>query len=343
MDYRIGRQVITGYTPDEIVSGKANFGLYHPDSELLARDDVEKVLRGIPTESEYREIAKNGSLIWTRMYRRPVWDDRQNRVVRFYGVVQDVTQRKQAEEQKLRLSVEQERLTMVNQFVEAFSHDVRTSLATIETSRYLIERLTADLQKAELPTQLGRIHQAVNHLAEQLNNLHMVSSLADPNPIPCQLNRLIESLIAENSLRAKQKQQILQFEAEPALVIISADESKLRQAVQHLLLNALTHTDEGGYITLRTHQDDNYVAIDVQDSGDGIAPDKLPQIFEPFYKTDSSRTLDEGGMGLGLSIVNMIVQAHGGQISVRSDPGKGSMFTIVLPIRRDELAARQPA
>jgi signal transduction histidine kinase len=263
--------------------------------------------------------------------------------VRFYGVVQNITERKQAEEQKLRLSVEQERLTMVNQFVEAFSHDVRTSLATIETSRYLIERLTADFQKVQLPTQLGKIHHAVNHLAEQLNNLHMVSSLADPNPIPCQLNRLIESLVAEHNLRAKQKRQVLLFEADPDLSIISADESKLRQAIQHLLLNALAHTHEGGSIILRTTQDESFVRIDVQDSGEGIAIDKLPQIFQPFYKTDQSRTLDSGGMGLGLSIVNMIVQAHGGQITVESEPGKGSIFTITLPISKTESTARQSA
>ena len=221
---------------------------------------------------------------------------------------------------------------MVNQFVMALSHDFRTSLATIETSRYLIERFTGDERPLPLQAQLQKIRHAVHHVAEQLNNLHMVSSLSDPRLLPCRLNQMIESLIAEHALRAQQKKQVLIFSPDEQLPVISADEGQLRQAIQHVVLNALIHTGEGGEITLRTYQTNHQVAIEVCDNGEGIAPEKLPYIFEPFYKADLSRTLETGGVGLGLSIVKMIVEAHQGEIAVKSEVGRGSVFTILLPI-----------
>lgn len=100
-------------------------------------------------------------------------------------------------------------------------------------------------------------------------------------------------------------------------------------AMRQLVLNAIAHTPAGGVITLRAvSHPDGTVCAEVSDNGEGIAPEHLPHIFEPFYRPDRARTTDRGGVGLGLSIVRMIVEAYGGRVIAESTPGKGSRFRL---------------
>jgi two-component system phosphate regulon sensor histidine kinase PhoR len=99
----------------------------------------------------------------------------------------------------------------------------------------------------------------------------------------------------------------------------------------NLLNNAISYTPEGGSITVEARPLSEGVEVSVMDNGIGIPPDDLPRIFERFYRVDKGRSRELGGTGLGLSIVKHIVEAHGGQVSVKSKPGKGSRFTFFLP------------
>jgi two-component system phosphate regulon sensor histidine kinase PhoR len=117
-------------------------------------------------------------------------------------------------------------------------------------------------------------------------------------------------------------------------------EAELLSAVSNLLNNAVRYTPEGGRITLAWRwRDDGGAELEVSDSGIGIAREHLPRLTERFYRVDGSRSRDTGGTGLGLSIVKHVVQRHGGEIDVQSEPGKGSTFRIVLPALR----VRRPA
>ncbi len=113
----------------------------------------------------------------------------------------------------------------------------------------------------------------------------------------------------------------------PALV----DEDRLQSALIHLLNNAITYTPPGGQVTLRTrtHEHTNY--IDVIDTGIGIDPQYQSVIFDLFYRLDDARSLNTGGVGLGLSIARLVAEAHGGSITVVSTLGQGSTFTLSLP------------
>jgi len=102
--------------------------------------------------------------------------------------------------------------------------------------------------------------------------------------------------------------------------------------LRNLLSNAITHTPQRGMITIKVGFDAQAIFILVEDSGDGIASEHLPYIFERFYRTDTSRSRATGGSGLGLAIVKQLVQAHGGTISVSSQPGRGSCFRFSIPI-----------
>lgn len=130
----------------------------------------------------------------------------------------------------------------------------------------------------------------------------------------------------------KEKALALLREIQPN-VIMTVDTAKLRRSVENLLQNALRYTDSGGQVILSLKTREALAEISVQDSGIGICEKDMPFIFERFYRTDKSRTRESGGMGIGLAIAKAIVEAHGGDIVVESKEGRGSKFTITLPIR----------
>jgi len=120
----------------------------------------------------------------------------------------------------------------------------------------------------------------------------------------------------------------------PAKVYGDADQ--LKQVLVALIDNALKYTPYEGFVTLSLTTDKRHAVIKVSDTGIGILPDDLPHIFERFYRADRARSRDRGGSGLGLTIVQNIVQEHGGNIEVESTPGRGSTFILNLP-RASEL------
>jgi signal transduction histidine kinase len=117
---------------------------------------------------------------------------------------------------------------------------------------------------------------------------------------------------------------------DPGAATVTGDARRLEQVLQNLTANALRHTPRGGTITLLARRDGGDVVLRVADTGEGIAAEHLPHLFDRFYKADPART-DAGGTGLGLSIVKAIVERHGGTVSVMSTPGAGTTFEVRLP------------
>jgi CheY-like chemotaxis protein len=135
----------------------------------------------------------------------------------------------------------------------------------------------------------------------------------------------------------------LEVDLEPSLGAIAADPERLQQIVWNLLSNAIKFTPGGGHVTLSASRSKSDVVIRVRDDGQGVPPEFLPHIFEPFRQADASTTRRQGGLGLGLAIVRQLVEAHGGTISARSDgEGKGTTFTVEIPARAPapEMGAR---
>jgi PAS domain S-box-containing protein len=322
---------VTGYTWQELDELEP-FALFHPDERAFLPQQQEMLRRGEPVNGTYRIITRSGVTRWLYISRYPVWDEQEKRVVRLLCTAKDITERKQAEEQELKLALERERLILISRFVSAVSHDFRTALANIETSRYLAERVISSAERDKVQPRLEVIRDAVSHLTEQLGNLHTISFLAEPNPETCNLNTLVESLIAEQRAAAQAKAVAVSFSPDHVLPLLRVDKEELRRALRHLLANALTHTPEGGSVAVRTFKDEGGMSVEVADSGPGIAAEHLGHVFDPFYRGDLARSIDSGGIGLGLSIVKMVAEAHGGSVVVRSDPGQGSVFTVTLPV-----------
>ncbi len=223
---------------------------------------------------------------------------------------------------------EQLRRNMVNDI----AHELLTPLTNI--SGYLEaaeEGLIAP--DAALVANLSEETLLLRRLVDDLQEL----ALAEASQLRLQREAVaVDALIAPavEALRPQTAAKGLAIRVElPAdLPPVAADPGRVGQVLRNLLNNAIIHTPAGGTITLSARPDAGFVAVSVRDTGVGIPPEHLPNVFERFYRADRSRARATGGAGLGLAIVKQLVTAHGGNVAVESAVGQGSTFTFTLPV-----------
>jgi len=145
------------------------------------------------------------------------------------------------------------------------------------------------------------------------------------------ISDLVSDTIESFSEVAKRKNINLQGSVDPGLDMVWMDAPRIGRVLNNLVGNALRYTDEGGAVNIRVMQFESYIKVEVHDTGVGIKPEDQPLVFDSFYRSDKSRSRLTGGAGLGLAISKGIVEAHGGQISVSSDPGEGTCFAFTIP------------
>ena len=149
---------------------------------------------------------------------------------------------------------------------------------------------------------------------------------------PLDLGSLVRACVAEFWNAAEKADLVLSTDVAHGLPAISGDAMALHRVLDNLVGNALKFTPAGGRVTVRLYQSQDTLKLEVADTGIGIASEHLVRIFERFYQVDGSATRQYGGMGLGLALVKSIVEAHGGQVMVASQAGRGTTFTVSLPI-----------
>lgn len=212
------------------------------------------------------------------------------------------------------------------------AHEMRTPLATLNVYVEGLEEGVAtwdDDTSRVVTAQVERL----TRLAEDLDDV----SRAEEGRIALDLHRhpvfeLLEGArdLAQAAYAAKGVRLVVDPGQPTARVRV--DRQRMGQVLGNLLSNALRHTPAGGTVTLRARAEGARVAIEVSDTGEGLTGDQLPHVFERFYRGDSARDRDHGGSGIGLTISKAIVEAHGGQLVVRSEgPGRGATFTVSLP------------
>lgn len=218
------------------------------------------------------------------------------------------------------------------QMTADIAHDLRTPLTVI--IGYIEALRDGDLKPT--PTRFEAMHNEAQHLKHLVEDLRTLS-LADAGELP--LNRqdvsvpdLLARVAAAYQHQADQQNIVLAVQAEPSLPVISADPERLVQVLGNLVSNALRYTPAKGKIMLSARPETTGLLLQVQDTGSGIFPAELPYVFNRFYRVDPSRQQQSGESGLGLAIARAIIEAHGGTITAESEPGRGTIFTIVLPI-----------
>ncbi len=223
-----------------------------------------------------------------------------------------------------------------SQFLANMSHELRTPLnSIIGFSRVILKGIDGPITDQQRQ-DLEAIFNSGQHLLGLINDILDISKIeAGKMELafePTDLQEIIRGVMSTAIALVKDKPIELQQSVPADLPTITADSRRIRQVLLNLVSNAAKFTDQG-FIRVEARVEGDYVVISVSDSGIGIPPEKLPNIFEAFTQVDASPSRKYGGTGLGLTISKSFIELHGGRIWVESEPGKGSTFTFTLPIQ----------
>jgi PAS domain S-box-containing protein len=347
--WNFGAERIFGYTADEMI-GTSIIRLIPPDRQNEEQEILSRIRRGERFDHfETIRLAKDGRRLNLSITVSPIKDSF-GHVVGASKVARDITERKRAEEEaemgnreRLRLlESEREARTQLerasrikDEFLATLSHELRTPLnAVLGWAKIL--RL-GKLQGEELQQGLDTIERNAGVQAQLIEDLLDMSRIISGKvslevemiDLPAVLNESIETLRAT----AEAKGVRLKALRHSFPVPISSDPNRLKQVFWNLLHNAIKFTPKDGKVHVRLERLDSHVEVSVTDTGEGIAADFLPYVFERFQQGDASTTRRHGGLGLGLAIVKQLVELHGGNVRVESGGiGQGSTFTVCLPL-----------
>jgi two-component system OmpR family sensor kinase len=225
----------------------------------------------------------------------------------------------------------------LRRFVADASHELRTPLTAIRGFAELHRQgaVSGEEKTKELVGRIEKESIRMSSLVEDLLLLARMDQAPSFNSVAVDLNKVVQDCV--ESARAAGPDHPIAFDIdESAEHFVLGDETRIHQAVQNLLANARTHTPTETHITVSIQALDTETTVSVADDGPGLAPDFQEKIFERFFRADPSRVRSGGeGSGLGLSIVDAVMKAHGGSVTLESEVGKGSTFILHFPVQED--------
>ncbi len=227
-----------------------------------------------------------------------------------------------------------------NEFIATASHDLRNPIAAMEGFSRLIEQ-AGPVNKSQ-GEFIKRIQGAAENMIELVDNMLDLAKMdlgAELKYETVNMAHLLAEIADEFQPQAQAKSQLLSLAKNRNGSTVQGDALQLRQALRNLVSNAIKYTPSGGTITLSLECEANTAKIKIQDNGYGIPLDDLPFIFDRFYRVQHQETKDIQGNGLGLAIVKSIIERHGGQVHVESEPGAGSCFSFSLPLMQQDCPA----
>lgn len=269
----------------------------------------------------------------------PVYNN-EREISHFVAIKQDVTERERHQQfileyegLKARFQKEQQQHMLIQQTIAALSHDIRTPLNVIATTKDILSRhfhkLSDDRRQEKLDSIGRQLQYAVELLDDTVNVVKSNLNHRVFRPAPVHLAALCRVSVEEVN-NVHEKTHSLHFVNLAGIDTVSVDEILVSRILVNLLSNAIKYSPDGGEIRLELDRREDWLLLRVVDHGIGIHPDDLPHIFDPFYRSPHVEGI--GGTGLGLSIVKDCVDRHQGQVKVESIAGQGSAFTVELPL-----------
>ena len=219
----------------------------------------------------------------------------------------------------------------LRRFVADASHELRTPLAAVRAYAELFTR-GAESRPDDLARSMRGIERESERMSVLVDDLLLLARLDEGRPLERSATVALDELVGEavETAQAVEPDRPIRLEREPASVV--GDRVRLRQIVDNMLGNVRAHTPAGAPVSVRVAAANGSAVVEVADSGPGLDAEETDRVFERFYRADESRSRASGGVGLGLSIVAAVAEAHGGTVSARSEPGKGATFQITLPL-----------
>jgi len=322
---------------DEIIESYS-MKLVYPDDRERVRDSAIKILRGESAKPyKYRIIDKEGQIRWLLESVSSIQYQGKRAIL---GHAMDITEQEMAEE-KLEEAYEKERRLRQElqievqrrvEFTRALVHELKTPLTPIMSSSDL---LVSGLKEEPWLSVAQNIQRGAINLNKRIGELLDLArgeiGMLKLNPKRVDFLKLLQHVASEMSVLASSNGQKLKVELPESLPLPWADEDRLRQITQNLLVNATKFTPEGGTITLRAKEQNGSLIVEVQDTGYGISDEEQRRLFRPYHRQVGERE-HLSGLGLGLALCKNLVQLHGGRIWVKSEEGKGATFSFSIPI-----------
>jgi len=336
---------LLGYQPEEVL-GKTPFDLM-PESEAERMMAVFRafVETDMPLENlENINRHKSGDLIILETSAVPILE-RDGRLVGYRGIDRDITKRKQTEEALRKAKLEAENANRAkSQFLANMSHELRTPLNAIIGFTQVLQGQLQEVLKGKQIEYFNYIREGGTHLLEMVNDILDLAKIeAEKISLDIQtfdFRAMLKRTPSLVSHLSGEKNIAIEIDIAQEIGWLSGDETRLKQVLFNLLSNAIKFTAPKRRIGIDAKQTAEHVEVSVWDEGEGIPETHLEKIFEPFEQVRKSETTKTGGTGLGLAISRRLVELHGGTLSVTSEPGKGSRFTIRLP--REQATAEPP-
>jgi len=240
---------------------------------------------------------------------------------------------KWAEERNTEIHKLKEREEYRKEFLGNLAHELKTPVFSIQG--YILTLLEGGLEDEEVNRLfLERASKATDRIVNILEDLDQITKLeAERYNLDFKnfdIVDLTKEIFEALELKAKEKGILLKFAKPYSNIIVRADRGKIAQVMTNLLINSIFYGNQNGTTEVRFYIIDDIITVEVSDDGPGIDEKHIPRLFERFYRVEKSRNRNEGGSGLGLSIVKHIIESHGQTISVRSTVGVGSTFTFSL-------------
>ena len=313
---------------DNII-GKKDYDLNIDEERVkMYKDADNKVIKHKVTTVDELYVERKSGDKYIEITKVPLWDYRK-KVIGVIGIVIDLTQKKATE-------IELEKLRL--DFFSNLTHEFRTPLNLIFSSVQLIDQSISNIKKGDvnvLIRYLRIIEQNGMRLLKLVNNLidstRIDSGCLDYNPQNKDIVAFVEN-ICESVVEFSHSQNIdLIFDTDQEEKIISFDSDKMERIVLNLLSNAIKYNKENGRIDVEIKCNEDYIDINVRDTGVGIPSDKIGDVFEKFKQVDNRLTKISEGSGIGLSIVKSLVALHNGMVDVSSKVGVGTEFKVKIP------------
>jgi len=313
---------LLGYRPEELVGKKIEELQDHSAEFLSLYRDVASS-KQMFASSEYGALHRNGSWRTMRASASQLFEA-ENKLSGVIISVRDITVEKKLEQQ----IIQSERLAAMGQMLGGFAHELNNPLTAILGVSELLQEGESNQTRVK---QLAMLHQQARRATEIVQNLMYFSRPPAPGQSLVNLNDLVDRTLHLHAYSLRKNNITVDFLKEEGMPHVSGDPHQLMQVFHNLILNAeqaIREAREKGTVRIRLGKKDNSVWVNFQDDGPGIAPEILPNIFDPFYTTKRPGR----GTGLGLSICKAVLKEYGGNVEAASAPGGGAVFTVHLPI-----------
>jgi len=332
-DVNMQMEALTGCTRDELIG--APFKDYFTNPER-AEAGIKLVLSGGKlTDYELTARARDG-LETVVSYNATTFHDRARKLQGVFAAARDITERSRLEKQMREQAAELADLhRRKDEFLAMLSHELRSPLAPIANAVQLLglqqgdETLIQQRARGIIERQVGQLQHLVDDLLEVSR---ITTGRVQLRREPVAVSGIVEVAVETARPLIEQRRHELTVSLPPEPIWLHADAARLAQVVVNLLTNAAKYTTEGGHVSLSVRQEGDECVLRVQDTGVGISQTLLPRIFDLFTQADRSLDRSQGGLGIGLALVQRLTDLHGGEVKAYSALGQGSEFVVRLPV-----------